>query len=261
MDVDVRASAEHRSFDVDFLGSNRVSRFGPLVDGNKTTFRLWAPSLQAADCIIDGRDPVAMHRADDGFLLCEVTNCGPGTRYKFRAGDLDLPGLGVATARWRRRRLEHRARAVDPGRRKTPLRPWHESVICEVHVGTVSPEGTFDGLRRRLEHFRDAGYTCLEIMPVNEFPGTRNWGYDGTLIFAPESAYGTPEELRALVDRAHELGLCMVLDVVYNHFGEVDNFVEHYAPEWFDEEIETRPGDRASTSTGRWCASSTTRTR
>src|SRR5690606_10593934 len=91
-------------------------------------------------------------------------------------------------------------------------------------------------------HFRDAGYTCLEIMPVNEFPGNRNWGYDGTLICAPDASYGTPDDLRSLVDRAHELGLCMVLDVVYNHFGETDNFVAHYAPEWFNDKVETAWG-------------------
>ena len=180
-----------------------------------------------------------MHRADDGFLLCEVTNCGPGTRYKFRAGDLTFPDLASRQQDGDANCWSIVREPLTPSARKTPLRPWHESVICEVHVGTVSPEGTFDGLRRRLEHFRDAGYTCLEIMPVNEFPGSRNWGYDGTLIFAPESAYGSPQALRALIDRAHALGLCMILDVVYNHFGEVDNFVEHYAPEWFNKEVET----------------------
>src|SRR5690606_1577868 len=91
----------------------------------------------------------------------------------------------------------------------------------------------------KLEHFRDAGFTCLEIMPINEFSGARNWGYDGTLIFAPEASYGPPEDFRALVDRAHELGLCIILDVVYNHFGSVDNFVAEYAPEWFDQEVKT----------------------
>jgi malto-oligosyltrehalose trehalohydrolase len=111
--------------------------------------------------------------------------------------------------------------------------------MCEVHVGTVTPEGTFRALMHRLEHFRDAGYTSLELMPINEFPGSRGWGYDGTLIFAPHHAYGTPEDFRALVDRAHALRLCLSVDVVYNHFGGVDNFIERYAPEWFDDEIET----------------------
>ncbi len=199
-------------------------RFGPIVDGNETLFRLWAPSARNAHVVVKGRDPVPMRRVEDGFLHATVKDCGPGTRYKFRVGDLDFPDLASRqqdgdTAGWSIVR-----RPLPESGRDTPLRPWHETVICEVHIGTVTPEGTFNGLRERLEHFRDAGYTCLEIMPINEFPGDRNWGYDGTLIFAPESSYGTPEELRALVDRAHELGLCMVLDVVYNHFGELRQF-------------------------------------
>lgn len=179
-------------------------------------------------------------RADvDGFHTLIVAGVEDGARYRFRVGGLEFPDLASRqqdgdTSGWSIVR-----RPLPPSLRRAPLRPWHETLICEVHIGTVSPEGTFTGLKNRLEHFRDAGYTALEIMPVNEFPGARNWGYDGTLIFAPDGSYGTPEELRALVDRAHELGLCMILDVVYNHFGEVDNFVERYAPEWFDQSIET----------------------
>jgi maltooligosyltrehalose trehalohydrolase len=214
-------------------------RFGPIVEANRTTFRLWAPSVPHAEVIIDGRANVAMKRADDGFLIAEVERCGHGDRYKFKVADLTFPDLASRqqdgdTAGWSVVRAP-----FAPSERKTPLRPWHETVICEVHMGTATPEGTFAALADRLEHFRDAGYTALEMMPINEFPGSRNWGYDGTLIFAPEGAYGSPEDLRALIDRAHELGLCLILDVVYNHFGEVDNFVRHYAPEWFDPEVKT----------------------
>jgi maltooligosyltrehalose trehalohydrolase len=217
----------------------QTTRHGPLVGADTTTFRLWAPSARAPNLLIKGQTPKPLTRATDGFWQLDVAEAGPGTRYKFAIGELVFPDLasrqqdGDATG-WSVVRAP-----LPPSRRKTPLRPWHETLICEVHVGTASPEGTFAGLARRLEHFRDAGYTCLEIMPLNEFPGTRNWGYDGTLIFAPESAYGTPEELRALVDRAHALGLCMVLDVVYNHFGEVDNFAPKVAPEFFADDIET----------------------
>jgi maltooligosyltrehalose trehalohydrolase len=215
-------------------------RFGPMlsVDG-QAVFRLWAPSLVRADVLIDGRNPVPMQRGPDGFMTATVPGCAAGMRYMFRAGGRSFPDPASRqqagdTDGWSL--LRH---PMAPSPRATPLRPWHETVICEVHVGTATPDGTFTALAGRLEHFRDAGYTCLEIMPVNAFPGSRNWGYDGTLICAPETAYGTPEELRALVDRAHELGLCMVLDVVYNHFGEYHNFLPHYAPEWFDERQET----------------------
>lgn len=212
-------------------------RFGPVLQGGgQTLFRLWAPGQTEVQLVIQGRPAVAMEKAPDGFF--ETTaECGPGTRYKFRIGQLEFPDIASRqqdgdTSGW----------SVVREQLKPPAafsRPWHEMVVCEVHVGTATPEGTFVSLRDRLEHFRDAGYTCLEIMPVNEFPGSRNWGYDGTLIFAPESTYGTPEDLRDLVSRAHELGLTMILDVVYNHFGSVDNFVPQYAPEWFDQKIET----------------------
>jgi len=214
------------------------TRFGPRPELGRTEFRLWAPSQANAEVVIKGETPVPMRKGGDGFFFATV-GVGAGARYKFKIGDLVFPDIASRQQEtdadgWS---IVHEPLPVSG--RRAPRRPWHETIICEVHVGTVSPEGTFRGLQDRLEHFRDAGYTCLELMPVNEFPGTRNWGYDGTLIFAPEASYGTPEDLRALVDRAHELGLSMVLDVVYNHFGETDNFIAQYAPEWFNSQVQT----------------------
>lgn len=213
-----------------------VYRFGPQLEEGGTRFRLWAPGASEAQLVVQGQVTVPMSKGADGFFET-TTGYGPGTRYKFRIADLEFPDLASRqqdgdTSGW----SVVREQLSEP---PAFSRPWHEAVICEVHVGTATPEGTFTALKNRLEHFRDAGFTCLEIMPVNECPGTRNWGYDGTLIFAPESAYGTPEELRDLVVRAHELGLIMILDVVYNHFGTVDNFAADFVPEWFDQTIET----------------------
>jgi maltooligosyltrehalose trehalohydrolase len=214
-------------------------RFGPFLAGDKTTFRLWAPSLPSADLIIDGRPAQPMAKAADGFFIVDAEEAGPGTRYMFRSGGLSFPDIASRQQHEDANGWSVVRGPLAPGR-GNPVRPWHEAVICEVHVGAATPEGTFAALSERLEHFRDAGFTCLEIMPVNEFPGVRNWGYDGTLIFAPEHAYGSPEDLRALVAHSHELGLSMVLDVVYNHFGEADNFLPRYAPEWFKND-ETTP--------------------
>src|SRR5690606_25905526 len=97
--------------------------------------------------------------------------------------------------------------------------PRGEIVIYELHTGTFTPEGTFAGVRDRLPVLRDLGVTAIELMPVADFPGARNWGYDGVALYAPSRAYGTPDDLRALVDRAHALGLAVILDVVYNHLG------------------------------------------
>jgi malto-oligosyltrehalose trehalohydrolase len=190
------------------------------------------------ELLIEGSDPVSMPKAGAGFWKVDVP-APPGTRYKFRIGTLDVPDLASRRQAGDADGWSVVCTPLEPSARSGPLRPWHEAVIAEVHIGTASPEGTFAGLRERLEHFAQAGYTALEIMPVNEFPGKRNWGYDGTLVFAPDAGYGTPQELRALVDRGHELGLMLILDVVYNHFGEVDNFAEKYLPEWFDESVKT----------------------
>lgn len=213
-------------------------RFGAVVDGFTTTFRLWAPSAKSASVIFEHRDPVPLRPVADGFLETTVADCPPGTAYKFRVDGLDVPD---PASRQQQSDSDGWSLIAEPlpASQRQSMRPWHETIICEVHIGTVSPEGTFAGLMQRLEHFRDAGYTALEIMPINEFPGNRNWGYDGTLIFAPDASYGTRADLRALVDRAHALGLSVILDVVYNHFGAIDNFIEHYAPEWFDREVET----------------------
>ena len=214
-------------------------KFGPVVSDSETTFRLYAPSVRKPELILEGQKALALEEVGDGFWATNVTGVGPGQRYRFRSGELEFPDLASRqqlgdTAGWSIVR-----RPMPSSQNRDPIRPWHETVLAEVHVGAASPEGTFSGLRERLEYFRDAGYTCLEILPVNAFPGDRNWGYDGTLVFAPASAYGSPEDLRGLVDRAHELGLCMVLDVVYNHFGDTHNFARKYVPEWFSEEVKT----------------------
>ena len=213
--------------------------FGPLPDSTGTLFRLWAPSQSTVELLIEGHPPQPMACGEHGMWSCHSADAGPGTRYRFRAGGIEIPDLASRAQAEDATGWSVVCAPFDREPHRRPLRPWHESILCEVHVGTVTPEGTFAALMRRLEHFRDAGYTGLELMPLNEFPGQRGWGYDGVLIFAPDRSYGTPEELRALVERAHDLGLTLILDVVYNHFGSVWNFVPDYAPEWFDAEIRT----------------------
>jgi len=214
-------------------------RFSPVVSNEGVTFRLWAPSLPDLAVVVRGFAPVPARKTGDGFWAVTVPGIGAGARYKFQSGtmlfpdpasrrqDGDTTGWSVVTVL-----------PLHPDRDRS-VRRWHEAIIAEIHVGTATPEGTFAALADRLTHFRDAGYTAIELMPLNDFPGSRNWGYDGTLIFAPDEAYGSPDDLCALVDRGHELGLAMIVDAVYNHFGETGNFVADYAPEWFDPEIAT----------------------
>jgi malto-oligosyltrehalose trehalohydrolase len=118
-------------------------------------------------------------------------------------------------------------------------RPWEDAVIYELHIGTFTPQGTFRSAIERLPHLRDIGITAIEIMPVAHFAGTRGWGYDGVLHYAPHPVYGTPDDLKALVDAAHGHGIMVLLDVVYNHFGPIGNMLHRIAPSFFHPERHT----------------------
>jgi maltooligosyltrehalose trehalohydrolase len=196
-------------------------------------FRIWAPSLERMTLRLDGED-MAMSPADDGWFELLATNVAPGTPYAFvlpdglavpdpagRAlqGDVHGPSLVVDPTAYRWRNTSWKGR------------PWNEAVICELHVGTFTEEGTFAAAAERLYDLAAAGITMVELMPVAAFGGTRGWGYDGVLFYTPHPAYGTPDDMKAFVDRAHELGLMVMLDVVYNHFGIDGNYLSVYAPE------------------------------
>jgi 1,4-alpha-glucan branching enzyme/maltooligosyltrehalose trehalohydrolase len=175
---------------------------------------------------------------DGGWYVADVDSAAPGTRYKFRInGELEIPDpaspFQPEDVFGRGEVIDHKAfawRAPD-----WRGRPWQETVILEAHVGSFTPEGTFRAAIDRLDHLVAAGITALELMPVADFAGSRNWGYDGVLWYAPDSAYGRPEDLKALVDAAHQRGLMVFLDVVYNHFGPEGNYLGSYAPQFFTE--------------------------
>ncbi len=118
-------------------------------------------------------------------------------------------------------------------------RPWEESVIYELHVGTFTRSGKYAGVQQRLDELVELGITAIELMPLSDFPGRRNWGYDGVLPFAPDSVYGTPDELKDLIQSAHARGLMVFLDVVYNHFGPEGNYLHLYAPSFFTDRHHT----------------------
>ena len=118
-------------------------------------------------------------------------------------------------------------------------RPWAEAVVYELHIGAFTPEGTFRAAVAKLDHLAALGVTAIEIMPIGDFPGRRNWGYDGVLPYAPDSRYGRPEDLKALVDAAHARGLMVLLDVVYNHFGPEGAYIHPIAPQIFTDRHKT----------------------
>ena len=211
-------------------------RWGPTPTAEGTRFRLWAPDAPAVTLQIDGRDDVPMTAVADGWSEAQAP-VGTGSRYRFRIGDLAVP--------------DPASRAQDGGvngwsvvvdhaayswRTKWDGRPWETMVIEEVHAGLL---GGFAGVAAYLPRLVDLGVTAIELMPVNAFGGTRNWGYDGVLPYAPAESYGTPDDLKALVDRAHELGISVFLDVVYNHFGPDGNYLNQYAAAFFHPEVET----------------------
>jgi maltooligosyltrehalose trehalohydrolase len=203
-----------------------------------TRFRIWAPGVDAVTLVIEGQPPTPMTPEPEGWFNA-VAPVDAGARYLFRLPD----GLAVPdpASRLQGGDVHDPSVVVDPRAytwRHTnwPGRPWHEAVVYELHVGTF---GGFAGVTRRLHALKELGITAVELMPIADFPGQRNWGYDGVLPYAPDTAYGTPEDLKKLIDTAHGLGLMVFLDVVYNHFGPDGNYLHTYAKVFFDESKHT----------------------
>ena len=203
-----------------------------------TRFRIWAPSVDALTLEIEGQPPLAMERAPAGWFSVAAP-VGPGARYMFRLPD----GLAVPdpASRLQAGDVHDPSVVLDPRsyawRHGDWIgRPWHEAVVYELHAGAF---GGFAGVQRRLHELKELGVTAIELMPIADFPGQRNWGYDGVLQYAPDTSYGTPDSLKALIDAAHGMDLMVFLDVVYNHFGPDGNYLHAYAKEFFDEREHT----------------------
>ena len=210
------------------------------VDG--TRFRLWAPAQARIDVVIEGRDPLQMSQAGQGWHELVVADAKPGSLYRFRLPD----GLLVPdpASRFQPEDVHGPSEVIDPGAFRWhdeawAGRPWHETVLYELHVGTFTAEGTFAAAIEKLDHLVALGVNAVEIMPVADFPGRRNWGYDGVLLYAPDSSYGRPEDFKAFVSAAHARGVSVILDVVYNHFGPDGNYLSLYAPGFFTERHHT----------------------
>ena len=218
--------------------------FGAEVRADGTTrFRLWAPGAAAVDLELSGTQGqarLAMRRDAEGWHEL-VTTAGAGARYRFVVGE----GLRVPdpASRSNPDDVHGASEVVDPNayawRNAWRGRPWHEAVVYELHLGTFTAEGTFAAAAARLPELAALGITAVELMPVADFPGSRNWGYDGVLPYAPDASYGRPEDLKAMIDAAHGLGLMVLLDVVYNHFGPEGNYLHAYCPQFFNPKHQT----------------------
>ncbi|MCB5186746.1 malto-oligosyltrehalose trehalohydrolase [Methylobacillus caricis] len=218
-----------------------------ILGPGEVRFRLWAPNAEKVSAILgNGQEYEMAAEAGSGWFSQEIP-ANAGTQYRYQIRDKQGAELLVPDP-WSRSQLDSvhgNSVVIDP--QAYPWRnpdwqgrPWHETILYEAHVGAL---GGYQGVRARLPQLAAMGFTAIELMPLASFPGGRNWGYDGVLQFAPQFSYGSPDDLKALVDDAHTLGISVLLDVVYNHFGPDGNYLHHYAPQFFCHEHQTPWGD------------------
>jgi len=216
-----------------------------LVEGGRIRFRLWAPAAQQVDvCLEEGESELllTMGAQEGGWFELVTDQARVGSYYRFRIDeDQRVPD---PASRYNPEDLHGPSQVIDPlafiwADEDWQGRPWEEAVIYELHLGTFTAQGGFAGVKERLDYLIELGITAIELMPVADFPGARNWGYDGVLPFAPDASYGPPDDLKDLIQAAHQKGLMVYLDVVYNHFGPEGNYLHAYAPQFFTERHHT----------------------
>ncbi|MHC5538976.1 malto-oligosyltrehalose trehalohydrolase [Singulisphaera rosea] len=214
-------------------------KLGAVPESAGVRFRVWAPRAHSVELVLEspeGRpESLPLGKADDGLFDGTFPEVRVGDRYRYRVDD-NGPFPDPAS-RFQPEGVHGPSEVVDPGTFRWSDHGWKgigpdELVVYELHVGTFTKEGTFLAAIDRLPALRDLGVTAVELMPVADFSGVRSWGYDGVDLFAPSRCYGRPEDLRRLVDEAHRLGLAVLLDVVYNHFGPVGNYTGAFSPNY-----------------------------
>src|SRR5690348_10362515 len=206
--------------------------YGATLEGGRAEFRVWAPhARQVTLRLVSGGD-LSMQRVADGTFSVRAA-AQAGDRY-FYLVDEHKP-LPDPVSRLLPEGVHGPSAIVDPSAFAWSDQAWRglelrDYIIYELHVGTFSPEGTFDGVVQRLEYLKSVGISVIQLMPVAAFPGQRNWGYDGVSPYAVQASYGGPEGLRRLVNAAHRAGLAVMLDVVYNHLGHEGNYLRQFGP-------------------------------
>ncbi|WP_380178409.1 malto-oligosyltrehalose trehalohydrolase [Kalamiella sp. sgz302252] len=210
------------------------------VAAGTVRFRLWATGQQSVTLRLAGKD-IAMSASGDGWFETEASDVAPGAEYNFVLAD----GMVVPdpAARAQKADVNGPSLVIDPEQYSWQNawrgRPWIETVVYEMHIGTFTPEGTFRAAIEKLPYLAELGVTMLEVLPVSQFGGNRGWGYDGVLLYAPHAAYGTPDDFKAFIDAAHGYGLSVVLDIVLNHFGPEGNYLPLLSPDFFHKERHT----------------------
>jgi len=211
------------------------------VASDEVRFRLWATGQQRVTLRLSGKD-IEMTPQADGWFETQVAGVAANAEYDYVLAD----GTTVPdpAARAQKAEVNGPSLVIDPDAYQWQNtswkgRPWQESVVYELHIGTFTPEGTFRAAIEKLPTLAETGITMIEVLPVSQFGGNRGWGYDGVLLYAPHAAYGTPDDFKAFIDAAHGHGLSVVLDIVLNHFGPEGNYLPLLSPDFFHKERQT----------------------
>jgi malto-oligosyltrehalose trehalohydrolase len=235
------AAIRHRMLTTHLTNVSHFSWGPESLDDGSVRFRLWAPAQRRILLALEEGHEIPLRPQGDGWHELITTRAHVGSRYRFKLMDGTL--VPDPASRFQPDDVMGPSEVTEcayPWRsRDWRGRPWHSAVIYEVHVGAFTRAGTFAAILERLPHLVELGVTAIQLMPIADFPGRHNWGYDGVLPYAPDSSYGRPEELKALVDAAHSHGLMILLDVVYNHFGPEGNYLAQYAPQFFTDRHHT----------------------
>jgi maltooligosyltrehalose trehalohydrolase len=214
-----------------------MNALGASLHVDHTTFRVWAPRCRTVEVVVDGRRPEALRETEEGVFAHALGGVSDGARYRYRLDGTRYRPDPVS--RLQPEGIHGPSAVVDPGRFTWTDEAFRghalaDLVLYELHVGTFTAQGTFEAIIPHLPKLVDLGVTAIELMPVAEFPGSRNWGYDGVHLYAPQSTYGGPRGLRRLVDACHAAGLSVILDVVYNHLGPEGNYLADFGPYFTD---------------------------
>jgi len=217
--------------------------FGTELTADGVRFRLWAPRAHKVELLLEAPaiPALPMVAEPDGWFSLTTGKAGAGSRYRY---SVDGAPYSDPASRYQPDSVHRASEVIDPAAYEWRDADWrgrprHELVIYELHLGAFSERGDFTGAIAHLDHLVELGVTAIELMPIAECPGRRNWGYDGVQWFAPSARYGRPEELKALIDECHARGVAVFLDVVYNHFGPEGNYLHAIAPDFFTERHHT----------------------
>ncbi len=231
------------------MNERRLAAGAEITAEGKTHFRLWAPEHRRVELALEAGSGtpnyIAMQPEENGYFSCLVGGAPDGTRYRYRLeGDKLYPD---PASRYQPQGPHGLSQVIDPS-----VFPWSDGgwkglrtrglVISEIHIGTFTQEGTWESAAKELAGLAETGITAVEIMPVADFPGAFGWGYDGVNLYAPSRLYGTPDDMRRFVDRAHQLHLGVILDIVYNHLGPEGNYLPAFSKYYFNDGKDTEWG-------------------